>query len=255
MQKIELNLYKFIFCIFYYVHRTSKNFEIMMLQQEQDVMVHFAESLTPQNFDFATYSTPQNFEQEPDKLCYYSKSKNAVAGKGKNEFANDISMYEELNKIYNWRRILSNFYVEPFIYEGKTYNSVEHAFQAQKIALVDEIKAEYFTLDSNHPIGLGDGSVAQKNRKIVLLNKFQVQYWNAIKDDIMINITRQRILQSETYKNVLLLTKNAELWHVMVRKGIIRNKYLEDLRDSLSKFCGIEDVAKSKFCGVEDVAK
>ena len=170
---------------------------------------------------------------QQDKLCYYSKSRNVDAGKGKNEFVNDYSNYEELNKIDNWRRILSNFYVEPFIYEDKTFNSVEHAFQSYKIALVDEIKAGFFTLESGHPIGQGDGSIAQKNRKLVILNKEQLEYWDSIKHDIMTNITKQRILQSETYKNVLQLTLNAELWHVIVRKGIVRNKYLEELRDEL----------------------
>ena len=104
-----------------------------------------------------------------DKLCYYSKSKNVNAGRGANEFVNDPAIYSELNKIDNWRKKLSNFYTEPFTYEGKRYNSVEHVFQSYKIALVSKEKAEYFTLDSNHPIGQGDGSVAQKNRKLVVL--------------------------------------------------------------------------------------
>jgi predicted NAD-dependent protein-ADP-ribosyltransferase YbiA (DUF1768 family) len=169
-----------------------------------------------------------------DKLCYYSKSRNVAVGKGKNEFVNDISVYEELNKIDNWRKILSNFYTEPFLYENKRYNSIEHAFQAKKTALVDKEKAEYFTIDSNHHIGLGDGSVAKKNNKLVILNKEQLKYWNTNKDKIMTDITYQRILQSNTYKNVLKLTKKAELWHVMVRKGIVRNKYLEDLRDNIT---------------------
>jgi hypothetical protein len=57
-------------------------------------------------------------------------------------------------------------------------------------------------------------------------------FYNGINsNDIMKDITEQRILQSETYKRVLLLTKEAELWHVMIRKGIVRNQYLEDLRD------------------------
>jgi predicted NAD-dependent protein-ADP-ribosyltransferase YbiA (DUF1768 family) len=166
----------------------------------------------------------------PDKLCYYSKSADAKVGKGKNEFVSDFAMYDELGKIPIWRRILSNFYVEPFVFEGKTYNSVEHAFQGYKIALVDKVKGDYFTLESNHPIGKGDGSVAQKNRKLVIFNSAQLAYWSTIKHEIMIEITRQRIAQSITYRNVLLLTNNAELWHVMPRKGIIRNVYLEELR-------------------------
>ena len=168
-----------------------------------------------------------------DKLCYYSKSKDAPVGKGQNESIQNPSLYKELGKIDNWRRILSNFYCEPFSYKGKTYHSVEHVFQSYKIALVSPEKADYFTMNSNHPIGLGDGALAQKNRKLVVLNKDQLDYWDTIKHDLMTDITLQRILQSETYKTVLLATRNAELWHVMVRRGIVRNKYLEDLRDNL----------------------
>jgi predicted NAD-dependent protein-ADP-ribosyltransferase YbiA (DUF1768 family) len=167
-----------------------------------------------------------------DKLCYYSKSKNVDAGKGSNEFVNDPAIYSELNKIDNWRKKLSNFYTEPFTYEGKRYNSVEHAFQSYKIALVSKEKAEYFTLDSNHPIGQGDGSVAQKNRKLVVLDNEKLKTWDGIKHDLVKNISLQRILQSDIYKNILLMTGKAELWHVVVRKGIVRNKYLEELRDS-----------------------
>lgn len=168
-----------------------------------------------------------------DKLCYFSKSRDVQVGKGKNEFVNDVSKYKELNKIKNWRQILSNFYVEQFIFENKKYNTVEHAFQSYKIGLVDKEKAEYFTVDSNHQIGIGDGCVARKNRKLVKLDKEKLQYWNSIKDDLMNKITEQRILQSETFKRILFLTGKAELWHIVVRRGIVRNKYLEDLRDSL----------------------
>ena len=171
--------------------------------------------------------------EQTDKLCYYSKSKDVIIGKGKNEFINDPSIYKELDKIKNWRQKLSNFYTEPFVFENKIYNSVEHAFQSYKIALVNEEKANYFTLDSNHPIGLGDGYIAQKNRKLVILNKEQLQQWDEIKQNLISKITLERILQSTTYKNILLLTGKAELWHIIARKGIIRNKYLEDLRDGL----------------------
>ena len=170
---------------------------------------------------------------QQDKLCYYSKSKNVIAGKGVHEFVNDPLMYNELNKIHNWRQILSNFYIEPFLYEGKSYNSIEHAFQAQKIKLVDINKAEYFTINSGHLIGIGNGSIAQKNRKLVLLNNEQLKHWDNIKFQIMKNITIARISQSSIYKNVLKLTQNAELWHIIERKDIVRNKYMEDLRNNL----------------------
>lgn len=168
-----------------------------------------------------------------DKLCYYSKSRDAPVGKGQNECIQNPSLYKELGKVDNWRRILSNFYCEPFTYNGKRYHSVEHVFQSYKIALVSPEKADYFTMDSRHPIGLGDGALAQKNRKLAVLNNEQLEQWDMIKYDLMTDITYQRILQSDTYRAVLLATHHAELWHVIVRRGIVRNKYLEDLREKV----------------------
>lgn len=169
-----------------------------------------------------------------DKLCYYSKSRNAPVGLGANESIKEPSQYFQLDKIENWRRILSNFYCEPFTYKDKQYNSIEHVFQSYKIALVSPEKAHYFSINSNHEIGLGDGALAQKNRKLVVLNKQQLEHWDSIKHELMTDITLQRILQSDIYKTVLLATKNAQLWHIISRKGIVRNQYLEELRDTFS---------------------
>jgi len=74
---------------------------------------------------------------EEDKLFYYSKSANKQVGKGVNEFVSNYNDYNELNKIKDWRKMLSNFYVAEFTYNGKTYYTAEHAFQAK-------IKQTYF---------------------------------------------------------------------------------------------------------------
>ena len=68
-----------------------------------------------------------------DTLFYYSKSANKLAGKGVNEEVLNYKIYDELNKIKDWRKILSNLYIHEFIYEDKIYNSVEHVFQSKKI--------------------------------------------------------------------------------------------------------------------------
>ena len=72
-----------------------------------------------------------------------------------NEFVKNLKDYEELSQIKDWRKILSNFYVAPFKYNGKTWNTIEHAFQSKKIELVDEKLAEKFTLESGDGIGRG----------------------------------------------------------------------------------------------------
>jgi hypothetical protein len=97
-----------------------------------------------------------------DKLFFYSKSRNVVSGKGTNEFVEVLSLYAELAAIKDWRKVLSNFHVCPFVYEGYTYKTIEHVFQAKKIELADKEKALWFTIESGHPIGQGDGDVARK---------------------------------------------------------------------------------------------
>ena len=50
-----------------------------------------------------------------DKFLFYSKSADKKPGKGTGEYVNDIKIYKELSEIPNWRHILSNFYISPFI--------------------------------------------------------------------------------------------------------------------------------------------
>jgi len=59
-----------------------------------------------------------------DQLFFYSNSSNKPVGKGINEQVANYDIYNELNKIKDWRKILSNLYYHEFIYDNKIYNSV-----------------------------------------------------------------------------------------------------------------------------------
>jgi len=167
-----------------------------------------------------------------DKLFYYSKSKDIDAGKGKNEVVSDYTKYKELNNIKNWRQILSNFHEFIFVYDGFKYKTVEHCFQSQKIKLVDNIISFNFTIDSGHIIGQGSGDIARKNRKVVMLSGDQLQLWDSKKDTIMKNICFEKYKQCNEYKNILKLTQDAELWHIVMRsKYPLHTVYLEEIRD------------------------
>lgn len=168
-----------------------------------------------------------------DQLFFYSKSANKPAGKGTNELVSEYSKYRELNEVKDWRKVLSNFYVSQFVYDGKTYNSVEHAFQGKKIQLVDEDKANWFTVDSKHPIGLGDGNDARKNRKLVMLSEKTLKEWNDIKHNIMKDILMAKFSQVPLAKKVLLLTKDAKLLHGTRGIPITRQMELEYVRSQL----------------------
>jgi predicted NAD-dependent protein-ADP-ribosyltransferase YbiA (DUF1768 family) len=172
-------------------------------------------------------------EHSSDKLFYYSKSKDVYPGLGVNEYVKDPNLYKGLSKYKDWRKVLSNFYVAPFVYKNRTWNSVEHAFQSEKINLVDPEKAEWFTLDSGHKIGQGDGLEARKNRKLVLLGPKELKHWNKIKSDIMEEILYEKFIQVPLAGRVLLETENAELWHSPGRAKAERQTELENVRDKL----------------------
>ena len=168
-----------------------------------------------------------------DKLFFYSKSRDVPAGKGTNEYTKDPAIYTELKNIPHWRRVLSNFHVYPFVYKGYTYNSIEHVFQSEKIRLVDPVKALYFTLESGHDIGKGDGFLAQNNRKLVKLNSNQLRKWGEMKEEVMKNAAIEKYNVCEEARRVLKATLQAELWHVVMRKKPARFLHLEEIRQTL----------------------
>ena len=72
------------------------------------------------------------------KEIFQDISLNVLPGKGLNEIVENPLIYNDLAKIKDQRKILSNFHIYPFLYEGNIYNTIEHAFQAKKIEMVDK---------------------------------------------------------------------------------------------------------------------
>ena len=168
-----------------------------------------------------------------DKLFYYSRSADKPVGKGANEVAHIPKDYQELNKIKDWRRVLSNFHKCLFRYEGRTYLTIEHAFQAAKIAIVDAEKAALFSIESGSELSKGGGEMARKNRKMLVLNSEQLSKWNKQSGDIMLEITIAKIKVCTILWDVLRLTLNAELWHIRPRQTPIRSFHLEKIRKNI----------------------
>ena len=155
-----------------------------------------------------------------DKLYFYSKSR-------------DATLYTELAGIKDWRKTLSNFHVSPFKYEGFTYNTIEHVFQAKKIEIADKELALIFTVESGHEIALGNGEVARKNRKLVKLTPEQLRIWCVMKDNIMFNAAVQKYKTCKQAVIVLKATNDAELWHIVSRSKPVRFEHLEKIRDTI----------------------
>lgn len=180
-------------------------------------------------------SPPKN---NPDKLYYFSRSADKPVGGGTNEYVADPAKYEGLNQVPHWRRMLSNFHVAPFRYvDGRLYNTVEHAFQAQKFKLTGpEGHWAYLamSLDSGSEVAKGDGAAARKMRKAIILNNEQLKHWDGISGDVMKDIMRHKLKAYPELAKVLMMTKNAQLWHIRPRQTPLRSLYLEDLRAELA---------------------
>ena len=171
-----------------------------------------------------------------DRLCFFSRSRDAAPGAGAGESIDVKNKYVELSQIKDWRKQLSHFDFAPFTFEGGTYNTIEHAFQSKKISLVDLEKAKLFTVESGDKIGLGDGALAQKNRKIVKLQAADLARWADIQVAFLEAVALAKWRQhkkNNSRHHILLLTHNAELWHIQRGKPMIRFEHLEKAREVL----------------------
>ncbi len=171
-----------------------------------------------------------------DKLYFYSKSRDVYPGKGTKENVHSPEHYVPLSHIPKWRQLLSNFSEDGQIkYAGFTYRTIEHAFQATKIAIVDQEAARQFALESNSCLSKGSGADAQKQRKMRRLNDDELKTWETRQAHVLVELWRCKAAHCELFRTVLLLTNQAQLWHVQNRKPAVRWIDLENVRDSISQ--------------------
>jgi len=168
------------------------------------------------------------------RLRFYSGSTHQAAGLGAGEWTEKPEAYFELNRTVGWRRMLSNFWIAPFEWRGKRWNTVEHAFQAAKFMDIHTGIAESFTLDSGTVLGQGPGLLARKQRKAIVLSPQQLEEWDAKKGDIMKDLWRAKFSQHPELLQILKWTEDAELWHYIGRGGGSERWFgLEELRSQL----------------------
>jgi hypothetical protein len=187
-----------------------------------------------------------------DILLFYSRSKDIPAGsyergvvsqstngqKGRKyqENVNNLNDYSELNAISDWRKILSNFYVFDFKTEVApdfilTFRTIEHGFHYFKIRLADPSRAFDFALESGSKLSKGDGLDARRARKLVVLTSQQLQEWDAIKESVLYSLSKCRYSQDPLSKQVLLATREAQLWHIVSRSAPAHFTHLERVRE------------------------
>ncbi|GIE92518.1 hypothetical protein Are01nite_89980 [Actinoplanes regularis] len=171
-----------------------------------------------------------------DRLYFFSGSADRLPGKGAHERVADAACYAELAGVRHWRRMLSNFWPAQFTLGGRTYRTVEHAFQAAKVALVDAGLAGQFALESGAELAHGDGATARRHRKLVLLDDEHLRRWDQLKNTVMRDAMHAKFSGHEPLRAVLLATRSAQLWHGTGRgQPPARIHDLEAIRDALRR--------------------
>ncbi len=178
--------------------------------------------------------TDDNLFNDNTVFVFYSKSANKKPGRGKGEVIPDERMVEfnELAKMKDWRKVLSNFYMKPkrdgevvtlFELDGLKWASVEHWYHANKFKKNNPDYYRLFAIDSGSQImddpkkakGAGGktGKVSGKKfrpKTVVMDEDFFDDNNN---EAIMEKGQMEKYKQDQISRQVLLATKDAKLVH------------------------------------------
>ena len=216
-----------------------------------------------------------------DRFVFYSKSADAKPGKGSGEFLSNTVSYDELDKIKDWRKMLSNFYKSPFVLDDNTWNSVEHFFHAVKYRNGKKPSKNYdyyktFTLNGGSPwsiesvaskqagkagrISETTGKVYDKKIGDVKIPKDVTMKVNFYSDHthhkLQLIAFLAKFTQNEELKYALLATKDAELWHFVGRGA--PNQFWTDLmkvRKCIKEYDSTIDLKKISQFSTEIVSR
>lgn len=167
---------------------------------------------------------------EQTRFMFYSKSSDSKPGKGAGEHLapEDADKFEELSKIKDWRKKLSNFWIAPFRLHGKRWASVEHYYQGSKFKGTPEFYNQ-FSLDSGSELskdpvlakaaggktGMFQGKRIRPKEIVIDSNFFEGTTGQLYRrSDLEMNRAQDsKFIYNTDLMELLKLTQNAQLVH------------------------------------------
>lgn len=157
---------------------------------------------------------------------YANSNPNALPGMGAGEKIPETEKihFHKLTGFDNWRRKLSNFWNEPFMLDGHTWQGVEHYYQGSKFKNNNRDFYLKFSLDSRSELSsdavlakaAGSKSGKLANRGIIRPPNISIDpdFFNHGRSEReMENAMFAKFSQNKNLKDMLLATRNAKLVH------------------------------------------
>uniref|UniRef100_A0A6C0EE49 NADAR domain-containing protein n=1 Tax=viral metagenome TaxID=1070528 RepID=A0A6C0EE49_9ZZZZ len=161
--------------------------------------------------------------------------------------------FVDLALIDNWRKKLSNEWIQPFTLDNHSWNSVEHYYQASKFKQNNPGFYLSFSLDTGSELsknvemaksaGGKTGKWEVDGKDVVLLRAENVEidpdFYKSRYNKELYDAQYAKFTQNKELKDLLMATKNAKLMHFVNNKPLEEYKNLMEIREKLKGMDGI----------------
>ena len=156
------------------------------------------------------------------------------------EFVRDFA---DLASIGDWRKKLDDSWIQPFVLDGKRWNSVEHFYQASKFKKENPEFYMSFSVESGTPLSKNAemakaaGTTGKYNGELVRPKEVNVDtdFHGKHKEKVIEEAQMAKFVQSGELGALLIATKNAKLMHYKKGKPAVFVESLVNVREKLKK--------------------